>query len=181
MYRKVCGILFYRESDFLKTCSFFGHRNTEATPELLVELRKTILYLIEEKDVKRFLFGNASRFDDLCLKMVTQIQESYPQIQRIYVRSQYPYIEKLYKEYLLESYDDTTMPSKVEKAGKASYVERNQEMINASDICVFYYNAEYEPPLRKQSKNAISMYQPKSGTKLAYEYVKKEKRNYQFI
>ena len=161
----------------MKTCCFIGHRNTKATPELCEELRRTIINLIEEKDVKWFLFGSGSKFDDLCLNTVTELQEAYPEVKRMYVRSQYPYIEKWYKEYLLESYDDTLMPSKVENAGKASYVERNQEMINASDFCVFYYNEEYKPPLRKQCRSALSTYQPKSGTKVAYEYAKQKKKD----
>lgn len=160
----------------MKICSFFGHRNTKATPELCNELKRTIVRLIEEKDVKLFLFGSKSSFDDLCLKMVTEIQKDYPEIKRIYVRSHYPYIDKRYKDYLLERYDDTLLPSRVENAGKASYVERNQEMINASDFCVFYYDTEYKPPLRKQSKNVLSAYQPKSGTFLAYEYAKQKKK-----
>ncbi len=160
----------------MKTCSFFGHRNTVATPELCEKLRQTVICLIEKESVKRFLFGSASKFDDLCLKTVTEIKGEYPELQRVYVRSQYPYIDKPYKEYLLESYDDTIMPNKVENAGKASYVERNQEMINASDFCVFYYNERYAPPLRKQSKRALTSYQPSSGTRLAYEYAKQKKK-----
>ena len=160
----------------MKTCSFFGHRNTVATSELCEELRRTVIRLIEGKGVKCFLFGSASRFDELCLKIVTEIKEEYPEIKRIYVRSQYPYIEKGYKEYLLKSYDDTLMPKRLENAGKASYVERNQEMINASDFCVFYYDEEYKPPVKKQSRGAISACQPKSGTKLAYEYAKQKKK-----
>jgi hypothetical protein len=31
----------------------------------------------------------------------------------------------------------TIIPNRVEKAGKASYVERNQEMIDASDFVFF--------------------------------------------
>ena len=73
-------------------------------------------------------------------------------------------------------YKDTLLPQKVEKAGKASYVERNQEMINASDVCVFYYNAEYKPQKRKQTKPVLSTYQPKSGTRLAYLYAVKKKK-----
>ena len=160
----------------MKTCSFFGHRNAKATPELCDNLRKTIVYLIKEKGVQRFLFGSKSSFDDLCLKTVTEIQKEYPEIKRTYVRSDYPYIPKQYKDYLLESYDDTLMPSKVENAGAARYVERNQEMINASDFCVFYYNEAYKPPLRKRYRSALSTYQPKSGTKLAYEYAKQKQK-----
>ena len=69
------------------------------------------------------------------------------------------------------------MPDGVENAGVASYVERNQAMINSSDICVFYYDENYLPARRKQSRHALSDYQPKSGTKIAFEYaVKKGKQ-----
>ena len=35
-----------------------------------------------------------------------------------------------YEDSLLELYEDTYFPEHMDKAGKASYVERNQEMIN---------------------------------------------------
>jgi hypothetical protein len=107
--------------------------------------------------------------------VVTELKEKYPHIKRVYVRSQYPCIDKLYKDYLLEFYDDTIIPNRVGKAGKASYVERNQEMIDASDFCVFYYKPSYLPPKRKHSKRDISEYQPKSGTQLAWEYANKRR------
>ena len=157
-----------------KVCCFIGHRNAVATPELCDELKKLIVYLIEEKDVKCFLFGSASLFDKMCLKMVTELQKEYPKITRVYVRSQYPYIEKSYREYLLQSYDDTRIPSRVKNAGKAAYVERNQEIINESDFCVFYYDETYVPPLRNWSKGELSTCHSKSGTRLAYEYAKKK-------
>ena len=160
----------------MKICSFFGHRNTKETQELCEKVRETVVRLIEEKEVKIFLFGSASRFDELCLKIVTEVKSEYPEIRRIYVRSQYPYVEKEYKAYLLQSYDDTFMPSGMEKAGKAAYVERNQAMINQSDVCVFYYDENYTPPRRKQSKRSLGSYQSNSGTLLAYEYAKQKKK-----
>lgn len=64
-------------------------------------------------------------------------------------------------------------------SGRASYVERNQAMIDDSDYCIFYYDEKYKPEIRKYSKNQIGYYQPKSGTKLAYDYaVKKNKTIY---
>lgn len=61
-------------------------------------------------------------------------------------------------------------------AGKASYVERNYEMINKSAYCVVYYHENYAPPRRKNSKRDVTDYQPKSGTKIAYDYaIKKSK------
>ena len=63
------------------------------------------------------------------------------------------------------------------KAGKASYVERNQDMINERDYCVFYYNPEHQPPRRKYSKRPVGDYQPKSGTKVDFDYANQRKRN----
>ena len=154
----------------MKACSFFGHRDTPQTDELKQKVREIVERLIIEEGVDTFLFGSRSKFDDLCLIVVTELKEKYSHIKRVYVRSQYPYIDKHYKDYLLDSYDDTIMPKRVENAGKASYVERNQEMINASVFCVFYYNPCYIPPKRKQSKRDVSEYQPKSGTQSAFDY-----------
>ena len=69
-----------------------------------------------------------------------------------------------------KDYDGAMMSDRLWSAGEASYVERNQDMINESDYCVFYYNPEYQPPKRKYSKRSVGDYQPKSGTKVAFEY-----------
>ncbi len=61
-------------------------------------------------------------------------------------------------------------------SGRASYVERNQAMINDSDYCIFYYDENYKPEKRKHSKRNSAYYQPKSGTKLAYNYAKKNNK-----
>ena len=169
--------LFAFNGEIMKACSFFGHRNTKATPELRENLIKTVTWLITEKEVSKFLFGSKSRFDDLCLKIVTELREQYPHIQRVYVRMYYPELGEPYIGYILRDFEDTYMPERIENAGVARYVERNQEMINASDFCVFYYDEEYKPPLRKQCRSALSTYQPKSGTKVAYEYAKQKKKD----
>lgn len=75
-------------------------------------------------------------------------------------------------QFLLDGYEDSICPDGVAAAGKAAYVERNQAMIQASDFCVFYFNDEYLPESRKESKKAITSYQPKSGTRLAFDYAK---------
>lgn len=161
----------------MKTCCFFGHRNTKATPELCKNLKKTILHLITEKDVNCFLFGSKSKFDDLCLEIVTELKKDYPNVKRVYVRSHYVNIQKYYEDYLLKFYDETVIAINVENAGKASYVKRNQEMINNSDFCLFYYNESYKPPLKKRCNGYLSDYQPKSGTAICYQYAIKKKKN----
>ena len=61
-------------------------------------------------------------------------------------------------------------------AGKASYVERNQAMIDDSNYCIFYYNPNYQPPRRKYSKRSVGDYQPNSGTKIAFDYANQRNR-----
>ena len=156
-----------------KKCCFIGHRNTRATPELEKKLNATLKRLIESEGVKVFLFGSKSRFDELCLLAVTRFKERYPEIKRVYVRAEYCEITKENEDYLLQSYDETYMPKRIENAGAARYVERNQEMINESEFVVVYYNESYSPP-RKGKHGQIT--QAKSGTKLACEYATRKNK-----
>ena len=157
----------------LHSCCFFGHRKITETDELKERLTEIIEDLILNKGVTTFLFGSKSEFDKLCLKTITGLKEKYPVIKRIYVRAEYPYISDEYKEHLLRFYDDTYYPDKVLGAGKAAYVERNFEMIDKSSFCVVYYDENYLPPRRKNSRRDLTDDQPKSGTHLAYEYAVK--------
>ena len=161
----------------MKACCFIGHRNTKGTPELCKRINETVISLIKEKEVKTFFFGSKSGFDDLCLKIVREIKKEHPEIKLIYVRSSFPHIEQFYREYLLSFYDDTFMPPKIENAGKASYIERNQAMIDASDYCIFYYDKNYTPPLKDRRGKMLLGYQPKSGTTLAYDYATQKNKN----
>ena len=121
--------------------------------------------LIVDENVDTFLFGSKSRFNSLCLELVTEIKEKYPHIKRIYVRAEYPDITEQYTNYLLESYEDTYYPGRIIGSGRAAYVERNYEMIDNSRFCVVYYDEANAPTTRK------------SGTKIALDYaVKKGKQ-----
>ena len=159
-----------------KTCCFFGHRKIDETEELKNKLYEIIEKLIEKEKVDTFLFGSKSQFDDLCHKVVTELKEKYPRIKRIYVRSAFQHIPDWYEESLLKHYEGTYFPEHMEKAGKASYVERNQEMINNSDFCVIYYDENYLPSRRRNSRRDLTDYQPKSGTAVAYNYAIKKKK-----
>ena len=174
-----------------KKCCFIGHRTIVASTELTENLTKTIEGLIAEEGVKYFLFGSRSEFDDLCHGIVTALKEKYPHIIRVAYtrRSEYAVkaeekekMERTWASVLktdvkLKDYDAEVQSDRVFSAGKASFVERNQEMIDDSDFCVFYYNETYLPPRRKRSNRDLSSYQPKSGTQLAYEYaIQKSKK-----
>lgn len=155
-------------------CCFFGHRKIIATSKLKKTVYKTVENLIINKEVDTFLFGSKSQFDNLCLEIVTELKKKYKHIKRIYVRAEFPYINDNYKEYLLKRYDDTYFPQKIICAGKASYIERNYEMINKSHFCIVYYNEKYLPSPRKHSNRDLITYQPQSGTKLALTYAEKQ-------
>ena len=144
------------------TCCFFGHRNINETEELKSKLIEVIKKLIVDEKVDTFLFGSKSRFNSLCLELVTEIKEKYPHIKRVYVRAEYPDINEQYTNYLLESYEGTYYPEKILGSGRAAYVERNYEMIDNSNYCIVYYDENYNPVKRK------------SGTRLAYEYATKQ-------
>ena len=132
---------------------FIGHRTITVTDKLCERIKSTVLDLIDNQGVDTFLFGSRSQFDELCLKIVTEIKEIRPNIRRVYVRAEYPYISIDYEKYLLTFYDETYMPESIIHAGKAIYIERNRHMIDSAYICVFYLNS--------QSMN--------SGTKIAYK------------
>jgi uncharacterized phage-like protein YoqJ len=146
------------------TCCFFGHRTINETEELKTKITEVVERLITDEKVDTFLFGSKSEFDRLCLKLVTKLKEKYPHVKRIYVRAEYPHISEHYKNYLIESYEDTYYPKKIISAGRAAYVERNYEMINNSKYCIVYYDEPNAPTTRK------------SGTKIALDYaIKKQK------
>ena len=140
----------------MKACSFFGHRNTEQTEELKQKVRETVERLIVEEGVDTFLFGSRSKFDELCHMVVTELKEKYPHIQRIaYLckhesgclagngKDEQRRIKELTRRDLyVPEYEDIKKSDRVNSAGRASYLERNQWMINESEYALFYCKKE---------------------------------------
>ena len=162
------------DNESTKKCCFFGHRKINKTDELVKNLTESIKKLIIENNVDTFLFGSKSQFDDLCYEVVSELKEKHTHIKRVYVRLSFADVDESYSKFLLESYEETYFPEKIRKAGIAAYVERNQEMIDKSDYCICYYDENYQPPMRKRSNKDATGYQPKSGTKAAYNYAEKK-------
>jgi uncharacterized phage-like protein YoqJ len=158
-----------------KTVCFFGHRNITITDDLTCRLHKEIDPLIRIEGMTMFLFGSKSQFDDLCHDVVSKLKTTYPHIQRVYARAEFPYIDDAYQAYLLKRYENTYFPERVMNAGKAAYIERNYEMVDKSSVCIVYYDERYLPSQRKQTQPVLIDYQPASGTGLAYKYAKKKK------
>lgn len=157
-------------SFILKSCCFIGHRdipNYENYEEILTEI---VTDLIVNKGVSIFFLGSKSDFNDLANSVVFKLKSQYSHIIKVLVRANYEYISDYYKSFLLEHYDDTIFPSRISGAGKLSYVERNQAMIDASDYCVFFYNRDYSPLNNKPSGHYVDKNKKNSGTKIAYNY-----------
>ena len=167
----------------MKSCSFFGHRDTPQTEELKQKVRETIERLIVEEGVDTFLFGSRSKFDELCHIVVTELKEKYPHIQRIaYLckhesgclvgkgRDEERRIKELTgRDVYVREFEDIKMSDRINSAGRASYVERNQWLVNDSEFVVCYMDS-----LLMRDKKT-------SGTLLAYEYAKNEKKSIENI
>ena len=160
----------------MKACSFFGHRDTPQTDELKQKVREIVERLIVEEGVDTFLFGSRSQFDELCHIVVTELREKYPHIQRIAylckhetaclagagMSLKHQIKELTGRDVYVAEYEDVKKSDRVNSAGRAAYVERNQWMIDHSLIVIFKI---------QENKNSNS-----SGTWKAFHYAQ-QKRN----
>ena len=65
-----------------KTCCFIGHRKIDKSEAFAQKLERVIVGLIDE-GADTFLFGSRSEFDDLCLKILSQLKEKFVDLKRI--------------------------------------------------------------------------------------------------
>lgn len=145
--------------------AFVGHRKTPKAPELKFRIFKTVKELIVNDGADAFYFGSKSAFDDICLDVVTELKEVFPEIKRVYARSMYEEISDQYNKYLMQLYDETFMPEGVAGAGYRAYIKRNNAMIDLCDVLVTYCD-----PSSAEKK------WPRSGTYLAVTYAKQKKK-----
>ena len=145
-----------------KICCIIGHRkfNVSNYKERLTELFER---LIVKEGVTTFLFGSRSEFNHECFLIVKELKEMYKHIKLVYVRAERQRLTDVDEVSILSYYDETYFSSYAIDAGKYSYIRRNQEMIDKSDYCVFYYNTEY---IKKRNVPT------NSGTEIAYNYAK---------
>ena len=154
----------------MKTCSFFGHRDTPQTDELKQKVKETVERLIVEEGVDTFLFGSRSKFDELCHIVVTELKEKYPYIRRIAYLCKHESgclvgtgaslrqnIKDLTgRDVYVAEYEEIKKSDRVNSAGRASYVERNQLMVDGSNFVILSIN----------KKKCCA----KSGTRIVYNY-----------
>lgn len=113
-------------------CTFFGHKN--ANGKINSKLRKTIIDLIENKNVDTFYVGNQGEFDFLVRENLEQLCSIYPQIKYFIVLA---YLPKL-NDFSNETYHSRTIyPDGLENTPpKFAIVKRNRWMIDKSDYVV---------------------------------------------
>ena len=171
-------------------CCFIGHRNIEQTEKLKQKLINIIEDLITNHNVNTFLFGSRSHFNDLCHTVVTELKKKYSHICRIayncksetsILESEREQWKKFYQlrnlDYSkIQGFENECDFKNKHISHRASYVTRNYAMIDDSDYCIFYYDENYLPEMRKYSKRSIGYYQPRSGTALAYSYAISKKK-----
>ena len=169
---------------------FIGHRTIVNAEQVKIKLIDVISGFIA-KGADTFLFGSRSDFDFLCWEAVTKLKEQYPHIKRINYNVPHEVVftskeerkryETLFSEITKSEvhyadYEESISSIKSLKVNKNAYIIRNQEMIDDSDVCVFYYNKDYLPPRRNRSKKSILDYQPKSGTAISFAYASHKKK-----
>jgi len=167
----------------MKVC-FIGHRTVPNEEQLKIRLTETVSNLIAD-GADFFIFGSKSDFDDLCWEVVTELKKQFPDIKRVKyaLTTETAFTstdERLEFEQLMlrltgekieyKDYERAVFSSKAQSANRYAYIMRNQEMIDDSDVCVFYYDKDYLPPRRKLAKRFVVDYQPKSGAALAFLY-----------
>ena len=122
----------------VKTACFIGHRNVELKDDKVEKLRMIIENLIVKDNVQIFLFGSRSDFDYICHKIVTELKEKYPFIQRrcytcksesCILESEREHWENVYSSFHKREVHLLGVEEEVEfknkwTAGKASYVKK---------------------------------------------------------
>ena len=157
----------------MKTCSFFGHRDTPQTEELKQRVREMVERLIVEEGVDTFLFGSRSSFDELCHMVVTELQKKYSHICRVAYLCKHETaclvgagmdLERQIKEITgrdvrVREFEKIKKSDRVNSAGRACYIKRNQWIVDESYVAIIHMG-----DLHNQHK--------KSGTKAVYAYSK---------
>lgn len=172
-----------------KSCCFIGHRivkDKNSTIKIVTEVANKLI----SHGIYNYIFGSNSDFDQICYNVITKLKQKYPNIIRIkFLCFGETPIDNTKKEMLekflngkienticLNVYDKYIKTDTNNKYGKLSYIKRNNAMIDNSNICIFYYNQNYLPD-KIHTHNNMIIKQPKSGTKIAYEYAISKHKN----
>lgn len=179
-----------KEGQMTVIVCFIGHRTVADIEKIKNRLIDVVLTLID-KGADIFLFGSRSDFNSLCWEVITELKEKYPNIKRVCYNAPHETAftskeerescERLFsqmtkREVHFADYEQAVNSQKALKANKNAYIMRNLAMIDASDVCVFYYDKNYKPPVHKAKNKHLPDHQPKSGTATAFAYATQKKK-----
>ena len=145
----------------IKTCTFFGHRDT---PQSVKPLLRTVLYDLVEQGVDHFYMGNQGNFDAMAAALLKELEQS----RRIRFEIVLAYLPKE-KDPFYEA--RSILPEGTETVPPRFAIEyRNKWMIEHSDIVVTYVTrsfggaAKFKALAKKKNKSVIELSQQKNGT-----------------
>ena len=140
------------------TCTFFGH--SDAGKEIIPNLRREIINLIENKNADTFYVGNHGQFDFYVKSILGELTVTYPHIKYSVVLAYLP--RESEKEY--EDFSNTIYPEGIEKAPlKFAIVKRNRWIIEKSDFVITYVNrviggaTQFKVLAEKKGKTVINI------------------------
>lgn len=140
----------------MKSCTFFGHRDT---PEEICEvLTRVIIELIEKEDVKTFFVGNQGKFDYMVRMNLRELSKIYP-IKYFVVLAYLPQ-----KKDFTNEIENTVFPDGIEKVPRRFSIDwRNRWMLKNSEYVIVYINRIYGGASKfcelaeKMNKNIINL------------------------
>ena len=116
----------------MKSCCFFGHRDTpnDINPKLI----QAIENLIINENVNNFYVGNQGEFDGMVYSALKKLKQKYPQISYAVVLAYLP------ADNSIDNYDGNTIyPEGLESVPKRFAIsKRNDSMIIHSNYCICY-------------------------------------------
>jgi len=137
-------------------CAFFGHRDAPQDLEPLIY--KTLIDLVETKDVKMFYVGNNGAFDRMVRKNLKILKNIYS-IKYAVVLSYLPV-----KSRMGEDFSDTLFPEELERVSpRYAILKRNEWMLQRADYVVTYVRhslggaARFQELAKAKGKNIIRL------------------------
>ena len=143
----------------LKTCTFFGHRDT---PQSVKPLLQTVLCDLIEQGVDRFYVGNQGNFDAMAAALLKELEQS----RGIRFEIVLAYLPKE-RDPFFETH--SILPEGIENVPPRFAIEyRNKWMIDHSDIVITYVRrsfggaAKFKTLATKKNKTVIELSEQKS-------------------
>lgn len=139
----------------MKTCTFFGHRDTP--PEVVPLLRAVVEELIEADDVGMFYVGNQGQFDQMVLRVLQGMQLRHPCIRYGVVLEKLPRPKE-------SAPPNAMLPEGLELVHpRYAIARRNEWMVDQADVVVTHVThdwggaARYARRARQRSKQVINV------------------------